>query len=83
MKQTETVIEAFALFRRRHAEAQLWIVGRGDEGYVRKCQSRVSKLELDSSVTFFGFVPEDEKLELMGRAGVLASASVKEGDYIR
>ncbi len=79
MKQTEVVIEAFALFRQRRAEAQLWIVGQGDDGYVQKCRRRVTELGLEDAVTFFGFVSEQEKLDLMGRARVLVSASIKEG----
>ena len=79
MKQTEEVIEAFALFRQRRTEAQLWIVGQGDDGYVQKCRRRVTDLGLEDSVTFFGFVSEQQKLDLMGRARVLVSASVKEG----
>lgn len=79
MKQTEAVIEAFAIFCSRISEAQLWIVGQGDEGYVKKCRERVTDLGLNNSVKFFGFVPEQEKLDLMGRASVLVSASVKEG----
>lgn len=58
---------------------KLWVLGRGEDKYFSYLKNLVEKLNLNSSVKFFGFVSEDEKFELMARAHVLIAPSVKEG----
>ena len=79
MKRTIEVIEAVALLRAHQPDSQLWLVGGGDERYLGRCRERAAELGIAGAVRFFGFVTEEEKHELMGRAWVLVSASMKEG----
>jgi glycosyltransferase involved in cell wall biosynthesis len=76
MKRPMDVIEAFLLFDREVAGGQLWISGGGDQSALRGfCAAH----RLDDRVTFFGRTSEALKLDLMRRATVLCSTSVKEG----
>jgi glycosyltransferase involved in cell wall biosynthesis len=74
-KRVHDIVEAFGLFGR----GRLWLVGDGDDGYLRTLRHRVSALGLDSSVDFLGRLPTDDKHERMARAHVLLMASVREG----
>jgi len=79
MKGIEDVISAFSFIKEKEPKARLDIVGGGDESYIRKLRRIINSLGLDTSVTFYGKVPEEEKLRLMGKAHVLLHASIKEG----
>ncbi len=69
MKRPGEAIEAFRLLDK--PDAQLWISGGGDQTALRaRCDDRV---------TFFGRTSDEQKLDLMKRATVLCSTSVKEG----
>lgn len=58
---------------------RLWIVGRGDAKYVNFLKNLAKRLDIEGKVKFFGFVLEEKKFELMGRAHALLAPSVKEG----
>ena len=79
MKGIEEVIDSFSAIRRERTESVLWIVGGGERPYINLLKRKVKNLNLQKSITFFGFVPEKKKLELMRNANVLLHASVKEG----
>src|SRR4029077_4941008 len=74
-KRVHDIVEAFGSFGR----GRLWLVGDGDEGYVRMLRRRVSALGLDGSVEFLGRLTTDEKHERMARAHAILMASVREG----
>lgn len=57
----------------------LWVVGRGDEKYTNYLSKLVQKLKVQNKVTFFGFVSEEKKFELMERAYIVLVPSIKEG----
>lgn len=76
MKRPMEVLKAFHLLAREVAGCQLWISGGGDQGELRGyCAAH----GLEDRVTFFGRTSESQKLDLMRRATVLCSTSVKEG----
>lgn len=79
MKGIESVIRAFSLIKEKESQAQLQIVGSGDESYVDSLKKMIERLNLSSSVLFCGKVSEEKKLQLMGKAHILLHASVKEG----
>ena len=66
-------IEAFKIISKKIPNAKLWIVGRGSE--VRK----LKKLAKGLNVTFYGYVSEEKKLELMRRAHALLFPAIREG----
>jgi glycosyltransferase involved in cell wall biosynthesis len=79
MKGIERAIEIVSLARNSISEIQFWIVGHGEPDYVQKLQGQVKMLKLDSQTKFWGFVTDEEKINLLSRAHVLINASYKEG----
>lgn len=79
MKGIEEVIKAFSYIRKEVKDANLCIVGSGDERYIRKLRSLVDKLFLDNSVIWYGKVSEEMKYKLLAESHLLLHASVKEG----
>lgn len=75
MKGVHHLIEAYAIAKQRIPTLRLWLVGGGDT-YKAELEARYKD---DPDITFFGFVDEETKLELLERATILASASMKEG----
>jgi glycosyltransferase involved in cell wall biosynthesis len=76
-KRVDRLIEAFAEVRRRVPFANLRIAGTGDA--LTGLRELTSRLGLDDSVTFDGFVDDDRKRELLQRAWVTVSLSEMEG----
>ena len=76
-KRVDHIIRAFRETLRKYPDAKLWIAGKGDreDNLKQLCLS----LGLDDKVTFFGFVDESKKFELMARSWIYAIASEKEG----
>ncbi len=70
----DDVLRAFQYIIREIPDARLWIAGRGPEG--KKLEKIV---EENNNITFFGFVDETKKYELMGKAHVLMMPAVREG----
>jgi glycosyltransferase involved in cell wall biosynthesis len=79
MKGIEEVVKAFSFIARLQKTAVLWIVGGGDDQYIRELTMMMRDYGIDKRVTFFGSVSDKEKYDLMGRAHLLLHASVKEG----
>ncbi len=79
MKGIEDVIRAFFYILRELKDANLWIVGDGEKKYVDELKETMRSFSISSKVKFFGFVPNDKKLELMRKAHILLHASIKEG----
>jgi glycosyltransferase involved in cell wall biosynthesis len=76
-KRVDRLIEAFAEVHRRVPFAKLQIAGTGDA--LAGLRELTSRLGLDGSVTFEGFVDDDRKRELLQRAWVTVSLSEMEG----
>lgn len=65
-------IEAFSIIKREIQDAKMWVIG---DGYLReKLQSFDSK-----DVTFYGYIPNEKKLELLSRAHIILVPAVREG----
>ncbi|NPV00804.1 MAG: glycosyltransferase family 4 protein [Brevinematales bacterium] len=76
-KRVDHIIRAFRETLSKYPDAKLWIAGKGDreDNLKQLCVS----LGIADKVTFFGFVDENKKFELMARSWVYAIASEKEG----
>lgn len=79
-------ITAFGEFRKRNANAKLWVVGKSDEKYITDILIPIcDKFNLtygknvNRDVVFWGFVSEEKKFELMQRAHALICPSIREG----
>lgn len=79
MKGVEEVIKAFAFIYREEHTSKLWLVGGGEEAYIKELKTMISEYGIKDNVAWFGIVSEKEKYELMSRAHILLHASVKEG----
>ncbi|MCR4326160.1 MAG: glycosyltransferase family 4 protein [Candidatus Roizmanbacteria bacterium] len=77
-KNIETLLEAYALFRRTHADYRLVIVGKKGWLYER-IDEAIERYHLRDAVTFAGYVDEQEKYQLLGRAQVLIMPAYYEG----
>jgi len=67
------VIEAFKIVKKELPQSKLWIVGKGPE------LSRLKKKAVGLDVTFYGYVSEELKIELMRKAHVLLVPAIREG----
>jgi glycosyltransferase involved in cell wall biosynthesis len=76
MKRLEETITAFYEFYKRNNTGKLWVSGGGDGS---KYKQLVKQLKIENQVTFFGRTSENQKLDLMKRATLLSSTSIKEG----
>lgn len=89
-KGVEDAIKTIADYKTRQAclrrqgrattsNIRLWIVGKGQPGYVERLKQLVSNLNLKENIKFLGFLPEKEKFERMARANLILVPSVREG----
>lgn len=58
---------------------KLWIIGRGNEVYTDFLKKKILKEKINNRISFFGFVSERRKFELMAKAHLLISPTIKEG----
>lgn len=68
-KKPEDAIKAFLKF----GKGKLWIVGRGE------LKNKLEKKYKSENIIFKGFVSNEEKIELMGRAHVILVPGIREG----
>ncbi len=83
-KNLSTLIEAFALMRRRGLKHQLAIIGGGGLGKMnnqeyRKLAKRVKELNLDKAIVFTGYVSDEKLPALFHWADVFIFPSLYEG----
>ncbi|PIR79856.1 MAG: glycosyltransferase family 1 protein, partial [Candidatus Levybacteria bacterium CG10_big_fil_rev_8_21_14_0_10_35_13] len=64
MKGIEEVIKAFFHILKKVKNGQLWIVGDGDEKYLKYLKNTMHTYNISTKVKFYGKVNETEKLEL-------------------
>lgn len=76
-KRVDLVIHAVHALRTDHPGVQLDVIGKGPER--GELEGLVARLGLAHRVTFHGFVDDDTKAELLGRASVHVCASDAEG----
>lgn len=80
-KGIDKTVEAFCQIKKTQKDAKLWIVGKKNEEYINAVIKPIlAKYGTDeSSITFWGFVSDEKKLELMSRAHALLFPSMREG----
>ena len=76
MKRPIEVFKAFGIFAKTCPSAKLWISGGGDQTKLLKY---AKDNYFDDKVVFYGRTSQEQKLELMQRASVVCSTSIKEG----
>lgn len=78
-KGVEDAIIAVNEIRKKILTIKFWIVGRGDENYSNHLKDLVKKYGLEKQIIFWDFVSDIKKFELISRAHILLSPSLKEG----
>ncbi len=87
-KGIDVAVEAFGRLKTDYPDAKLWILGKKNEQYVADCLMPISeKYSLswggaageDADIICWGFVSEEEKLNLFSKATALLFPSVREG----
>ncbi|MCF6269426.1 MAG: glycosyltransferase family 4 protein [Melioribacteraceae bacterium] len=76
-KQIELVIDAIPKLKEKYPNIELHIGGTGD--HSEELQKYARDKGLTDTVKFLGFLSEDEKAELLGRAWVFVTMAMKEG----
>ncbi len=76
-KSPDHLFRAFALVKEVIKDAELHIIGRGD--FREELEKIADSLNITNSVTFFGYVSEKEKVELLTKSWVTVNTSMKEG----
>jgi len=79
MKRTDLSIDVFAKINSLNPQSKLWIIGRGDEGYIDFLKNKCFELGVEKKVVFWGYIESSKKEELLSKAHVLINTSVKEG----
>ena len=78
-KGIEDAIFALKKISNYVSDVKLWIVGRGDEKYIKDLKRLITEQKMDNRITFFGFVADEKKFELLAKAHILIVPSIKEG----
>src|SRR3990167_2628631 len=78
-KGVEDAIKSIAILKNEFSDITLWIVGRGDDTYLKELVHLVIKLNVQKNIKFLGFVTEKEKSNLLQKAHILITSSTKEG----
>ncbi len=78
-KGIEDALRVFSLLHKKESDYKLWVAGVAESNYLNKIQNLCQQLKIEKDVTFFGFVSEERKFELLSKAHLLISTSIREG----
>ncbi len=81
-KGINVAIEALGKLKNNYPDARLWILGKKDEAFIEKELMPVCRkynLKWDEDIVAYGFVSEEEKLEVLSKAHALVFPSIREG----
>ncbi len=78
-KGIEDAILVTSILKKSFPRICLWVIGRGQDRYVRYLNELIKKSSLEQNVKLWGFVEDDEKNKLLEKSHVLISPSAKEG----
>jgi glycosyltransferase involved in cell wall biosynthesis len=65
-------LQAFSIMKREIRDAKMWIIG---DGYFRKKLESIERKD----VTFYGYISNEKKYELLSRAHIILVPAVREG----
>lgn len=79
MKGPERAIKMFSKIKDTIKDANLIILGRGEDEYIYKLKNIAKELNVLESIDFAGFVSLEKKIDYLQKAHVLMNTSYKEG----
>jgi glycosyltransferase involved in cell wall biosynthesis len=71
-KRPDHALQAFSIIKREINDAKMWIIG---DGYFRKKLESFGRKD----VTFYGYISNEKKYELLSRAHIILVPGVREG----
>lgn len=79
-KGIEDAITVFSLLNKdTKSKWQFWVVGRAVQSQIDELTVFAKRLGITKNITFFGYVNENKKFELLSKAHVLINPSAHEG----
>ena len=78
-KRIEEIIIAFKIVQQKYPNSRLWIVGTGKIYYRNYLKNLARKLNLAKKISFYEFVNENKKYQLLKKSWIICGTSVKEG----
>lgn len=79
MKRTHHILKAYEMVRKEIKGLKLVIVGSANSKYGKSFLNKVKKSKYKEDITYYGFVDEKKKIELLRASDILCHTSVKEG----
>ncbi|HYF02842.1 MAG TPA: glycosyltransferase family 4 protein [Patescibacteria group bacterium] len=76
-KSADHLVKAFAIVLKEIPKARLQILGTGD--FRPELERLTKELQIEEEVKFFGFVSDEQKIELLSAAHCMVNPSMKEG----
>lgn len=86
-KGIDAAVEALGILKKEVPNARLWILGKRDEQYINNILKPITDRyslswgdrQVDGDIITWGFVSEQEKLELISKSTALVFPSIREG----
>ncbi|TAN39405.1 MAG: glycosyltransferase family 1 protein, partial [Nitrospirae bacterium] len=76
-KSVDHLVRAFALIVDKIPDARLEFIGRGN--FQPELERITRELGIENRTKFYGFVSEEEKIEILSKSHIVVNTSIKEG----
>jgi glycosyltransferase involved in cell wall biosynthesis len=73
------LIKIWHLVCQKLPQAELAIIGKGQEGIVNEMKARIKKAKLEGNISLLGFLPDDEAFSLIAASKIFVFPSHEEG----
>src|SRR3989304_5272814 len=78
-KGIEDALKTFSEIKRKDEDWKFWVVGKSSPIFVLTLKNFCRKLNIYKETSFFGFVSDQKKFELLSKAFVMINPSIYEG----
>lgn len=79
-KGIEDALKIFSLLKQTEGDKwRFWVVGKAGDKYLKQLKLLIKKLQIEKQTTLYGYVNENKKFELLSKAHLLITPSVREG----
>jgi len=79
MKRPDVAIKVFAEYYKNNNNSQLWIMSSGEKDYIDYLHNLAKELGVFEKITFWGYISEKQKEDLLAKAHIFLNTSVSEG----
>jgi glycosyltransferase involved in cell wall biosynthesis len=78
-KGIEDALKTFQFINAKDLSWQFWIIGKGEDHYIKKLNDLSKEYGITKKVKFWGYVSQKEKFQLLARSHILLNPSRREG----